>query len=162
MTDKLSKAEKRQLRKKEKEEKRAKSVKIATESEQLAIKTLKIAPIPEICSKVVKIKKEELSRDKTVYLPSENTFSRDCNLTWCTTRSDKDGEWSWKEQRNWTSEEWNKQIFPSFSSLEKSTWSEILFEHKTTAKGGKNVRKHHSQELYTLVTEAQARWVEPD
>jgi hypothetical protein len=81
-------------------------------------------------------------------------------LTWCTTISDLEGEWSWQEQRCWTEEEWQTQILPNLSSLEKSTWSEILFEQKTPAKGGKSVPKHHSQELITLVKEAQNRWIE--
>lgn len=52
------------------------------------------------------------------------------------------------------------QILPNFSLLEKSTWSEILFEQKTPAKGDKSRSKHHFQLLTTLVQEAQDRWIE--
>jgi len=160
MTDKPSKAERRQQRQEEKAQARkAKSVRFSSSVENLAIKTVKIAPIPELSLKAVKVQ-EEPSRKKSLYLPSEELFSITCNLTWCTTVSDLDGKWSWQEQRCWTGEEWQTQILPNFSLLEKSTWSEILFEQKTPAKGGKSVPKHHPQELTTLVQEAQDRWIE--
>jgi len=160
MTDKLSKAQKRGLRQEKKAQaQKEKAVKLLSGVENLATKTVKIAPIPELDLKIVKVQ-EQSDRTKSVYIPSEEKFSFDCNLTWCTTRSDLEGEWSWKEQRRWTEEEWNTQILFNFSLLEKSTWSEILFEHKTPAKGDKSVPKHHSQELNTLVKEAQTRWIE--
>lgn len=160
MTDKPSKAERRQQRQKEKAQAReAKSVRLSSSVEGSAIKTVKIAPIPELSLKVVKVQ-EEPSRSKSLYLSSEELFSITCNLTWCTTVSDLDGEWSWQEQRCWTEEEWQTQILPNFSFLEKSTWSEILFEQKTPAKHGKSVPKHHHQELTTLVQDAQDRWIE--
>ena len=160
MTDKPSKAERRQQRQKEKAQAReAKSVRFSSSVESSAIKTVKIAPIPELFLKVVKVQ-EEPNRNKSLYLPSEESFSITCNLTWCTTMSDLEGEWSWQEQRCWTEEEWQTQILSNFSFLEKSTWSEILFEQKTPAKGGKSVPKHHNQELTTLVQEAQDRWIE--
>jgi len=160
MTDKPSKAERRQQRQEEKAQARkAKSVRFSSSVENLAIKTVKIAPIPELSLKAVKVQ-EEPSRKKSLYLPSEELFSITCNLTWCTTVSDLDGKWSWQEQRCWTGKEWQTQILPNFSLLEKSTWSEILFEQKAPAKGGKSVPKHHPQELTTLVQEAQDRWIE--
>lgn len=160
MTDKFSKAQKRRLRQEEKAQaQKEKAVKLLYGVENLATKTVKIAPIPELDLKIVKVQKQP-DRTKSVYIPSEEKFSLDCNLTWCITISDLEGEWSWKEQRRWTEEEWTTQIFHNFSSLEKSTWSEILYEHKTPAKGGKMVPKHHSQELNTLVKEAQTRWIE--
>ncbi|NER20972.1 MAG: hypothetical protein F6J96_09720 [Symploca sp. SIO1C2] len=160
MTDKLSKAEKRRRRQEEKAQARkAKSVKLSSNAENLGTKTVKIAPIPELNVKTVKVQ-EEPSRAKSVYITSEETFSNACNLTWCTTMSDLEGEWSWQEQRCWTEEEWQTQILPNFSLLEKSTWSEILFEQKTPAKGNKSVPKHHHQELTTLIQEAQDRWIE--
>ncbi|NES20921.1 MAG: hypothetical protein F6K41_18805 [Symploca sp. SIO3E6] len=160
MTDKLSKAEKRRRRKEEKAQaQKAKSVKLSSNVENLGTKTVKIAPIPDLNLKIVKVQ-EEPSRAKSVYIPSEEAFSIACNLTWCTTRSDVEGEWSWQEQRRWTEEEWQTQILPNFSLLEKSTWSEILFEQKTPARGNRSVPKHHSQELTTLLQEAQDRWIE--
>ena len=160
MTDKPSKAERRQQRQEEKAQARkAKSVRFLSSVENLAIKTVKIAPVPDLSLKTVKVQ-EEPSRNKSLYLPSEELFSITCNLTWCTTVSDLDGKWSWQEQRCWTDEEWQTQILPNFSLLEKSTWSEILFEQKTPAKGGRSVPKYHHQELTTLVQEAQDRWIE--
>jgi len=161
MTDKpSSKAEKRRQRQEEKAQARkAKSVKFSSSMESLATKTVKIAPIPEIASKVVKVQ-EQPSRNKSIYLPNEEAFSITCNLTWYVEISDTEGEWSWQEQRRWTEEEWQTQILSNFSLLEKSTWSEILFEQKTPAKGDRSVPKHHHQELTTLRLEAQNRWIE--
>jgi hypothetical protein len=161
MKDKLSsRAEKRKQKQEGKAKKRkAKSVKFSSSMENLVTKTVKIAPIPELDLKVVKVQEQPI-RNKFVYLPNEEAFSMACHLTWCTTISDSEGEWSWREQRSWTEEEWQTQILPNLSSLEKSTWSEILFVQKTPAKCGKSVPKHHGQELTTLVLEAQNRWIE--
>ncbi|MFN7716465.1 MAG: hypothetical protein ACK5QS_13435 [Pseudanabaenaceae cyanobacterium] len=159
MTDKLSKAEKRKQRQEEKAQARkAKSVKFSSSAEDAVVKTVKIAPIPELSLKVVKVQ-EIPSRNKSLYLPSEESFTITCNLTWCTTVSDLQGKWSWQEPRCWTEEEWETQIHYHFSLLEKLTWSEIL-EQKTPAKHGKSLRKNHHQELSSLVQEAQGRWIE--
>ena len=74
--------------------------------------------------------------------------------------SDVEGVWSWGEPRAWTEDEWETQILRNFAELERLTWSEILFQQKTVAKGNKSVSKHHFQEIWTLVEEAQERWLE--
>jgi hypothetical protein len=159
MTDKLSKAQKRIKKKKDKAEaSKAKSVNFSSSVEISASKTVKIAPIPVIVLKNVQ-NQEQPSIKKSVSSPKE-AFSTACNLTWCDTQSDLEGEWSWREKRQWTDAEWETQILPSFNSLEKSTWAEILFVQKTGAKRGRRANKHHAQELTTLVKEAQDRWIE--
>jgi hypothetical protein len=160
MTDRLSKAEKRKLRQEKKTQaQQEKSVKFSSTIENLAVKAVKISLIPELSLKNVKIQ-EQPQRSKSVYIPGEEKFSNACHLTWCTTISDLEGEWSWKEQRCWSEGEWQNQILQNFSLLEQSTWSEILFEQKTPAKGGRHVSKNHHQELITLTEEAQNRWIE--
>lgn len=163
MIDKLSKADKRKLRQEEKAQSRkTKSIRFSSSVESLVTKTVKIAPIPNLNVKIVKVQEQpdhSKSVSKSVYIPNEENFSNTCNLTWCTTMSDREGVWSWQEQRCWNEQEWKNQIFLNFSLLEKSTWSEILFEQKTPAKGDKNVPKHHPQEIATLVEEAQDRWM---
>jgi hypothetical protein len=85
MTDKPSKAEKRRQRQEEKAQARkAKSVKFSSSVESWATKTVRIAPIPKLDLKVVKVQ-EQPSRNKSVYLPNEEAFSIACHLTWCTT-----------------------------------------------------------------------------
>lgn len=160
MTKKKSKADKRQLRKDKKDEARKdKSVRFSSTSDNLAAKTVKIAPIPEIASKTLRTH-EAPEQSKSVYIPNEELFSiTECNLTWCTSHSDIDGEWSWREPRQWTEAEWQTEIHPNFKSLEKSTWYEILYVQKVSASGGKRVPKNHPQEISTLVNEAQKRWI---
>ena len=93
MTDKPSKAEKRQQRQEEKAQAhKAKSVRFSSSVENSAIKAVKIAPIPELSLKAVKVQ-EEPSRNKSLYLSGEELFSIICNLTWCTTVSDLNGKW---------------------------------------------------------------------
>ena len=160
MTAKLSKSEKRRRRKEEKEQARKKkSVKFPSGMQSEVSKNVKIAPIPLLDLKTVKVH-EKPSATKSLYIPTENVFSNSCNLTWCNSISDVRGNWSWKESRLWTDHEWETQILHNFRLLEKSTWSEILFDHKTPAKGKKFVNKHHHQELFTLIKEAQERWME--
>ena len=86
MKDKLSsRAEKRKQKQEGKAKKRkAKSVKFSSSMENLVTKTVKIAPIPELDLKVVKVQEQPI-RNKFVYLPNEEAFSMACHLTWCTT-----------------------------------------------------------------------------
>lgn len=160
MTRKLSKSEKRKKRQEEKERSRQdKAVRLGVDMGGEGKKRVKIAPIPEIPSKVVKVHGVP-NQSKSVYTATESGFSNDCHLTWCTTIADVEGEWSWQEPRAWTEEEWQTQISRNFAELERLTWSEILFQQKTVAKGNKSVSKHHFQEVETLVAEAQDRWLE--
>lgn len=159
MTDRPSKAEKRQQRQERKnQEDKRKSVRFAENIvANLTDKTVKIAPILEL-NKAVKTE-EEPTNTKTVYIPNEENFSNDCTLTWCITHSDVEGEWSWKESRAWTDEEWEKQICSHFASLDGLTWTEILGQ-RTPAKHGRSALRHHLQELSSLIKEAQSRWIE--
>ncbi|MEM9449967.1 MAG: hypothetical protein AAGA75_15690 [Cyanobacteria bacterium P01_E01_bin.6] len=157
--DKLSKAERRKQKREEKALKKKKAVKFPPGFEEPPTEAKRIAPIPDLHLKIVKFH-EKPTQDKSVYIPTVEVFSLDCHLTWCTTISDLDGEWSWREKRVWTDEEWSEQILPKFNLLEGSTWNEILNVHKTNAKGGKSVPSHHDQELMTLDREAQNRWIE--
>jgi hypothetical protein len=160
MKDKPSKAEKRVQRQIEKAQSaKGKSVKFPSGEGSLGAKTVRIAPIPDIVLKNVQYQKQA-DTEKVVYIPNESAFSTACNLTWCKTKADRAGAWSWKEQRAWTEKEWETQILPNFKDLEKLAWSEILFEQKTSAKGQKRVPKHHKQEISSLVKEAQDRWIE--
>jgi hypothetical protein len=159
MTDRFSKAEKRQQRQEEKNQKRKeKSVRFAENiGASLTSKAVRIAPILEL-RKTVKTD-EKPSNAKTVHIPNEEIFSNNCILTWCTTHSDVQGEWSWKELRAWTNEEWEGRILPSFSSFQSLTWSEIL-EQRTPASGGRSLLRNHFQEVSSLIEEAQLRWLE--
>jgi hypothetical protein len=161
MTREPSKAEKRELRKAEKREaQKDAQVKFPSTANEASSKTLKrVAPIPDLSQKVFR-SQEKPRREKFVYLPTEDKFSNDCVLTWCASRFDSEGEWSWKEQRQCSETEWEEQINPNFKNLEELTWREIQFDLKVPAKGGKSVPRHHSQEVCTLITEAQDRWME--
>jgi hypothetical protein len=71
MKDKPSKAERRKQRQEEKAQARkVKSVRFSSSVDHSVIKTVKIAPIPELSLKVVKVQ-EEPSRNKSLYFPSE-------------------------------------------------------------------------------------------
>lgn len=159
MNNRPSKAEKRRQRQEERSRVRKdKIVRLPNSLLGPGVKSLRIAQIPELESKKVRYHEQPI-RSKTIYVPTQLEFSSGCNMTWCTSISDVEGEWSWRELREWSDDEWNTQIVPGFESLQKSTWSELLFEQKVPAKGGKLVPKHHHQELSTLVREAQERWI---
>lgn len=80
-------------------------------------------------------------------------------MTWCHTKSDQVGQWTWGELRAWTVEEWDGTILPSLNHLKNSTWEEI---EQMSAPGKKNrrLRSHHWHDLIDLVEEAQQRWIE--
>lgn len=160
MGEKLSKSQKREQRQAEKViAQQEKSVKFKETALPNKIKQIKIAEILSLGGKVVKTH-EFPAQDKCVYISNQETLTLDCCLTWCTTHSDIDGNWSWNESRAWTDDEWLNDIKPNFNALERNTWQELLHEHKVPARGGKHVPKNHPQEIHTLVTEAQSRWLE--
>jgi hypothetical protein len=160
VTDRLTKAEKRELRQADKSAVRqAKAVKFAASIEPSEVKQIKIAPIEGLGDKAVKTAITP-RQEKSVFIPNQQELTKDCNLTWCTTHADIEGTWSWKETRAWSDEEWANHVHPTFKGLEKSTWYELEHVHKVPAKGGRHVPKNHSQEVSTLVDEAKNRWVE--
>lgn len=75
-------------------------------------------------------------------------------VTWCITRADREGAWSWGEPRAWTEDEWTGVITPKFDKYVQMTWQEI---DRATSDSG--LRMHHGHELSDLVKEAQDRWV---
>lgn len=46
-------------------------------------------------------------------------------MTWCISVSDTEGDWSWKESRAWTEEEWTTELSRELEPLKQMTWSEI-------------------------------------
>lgn len=74
-------------------------------------------------------------------------------VTWCNTKVDIDGTWSWNEPRAWTDDEWNDDVHPKFKSFSALTWYEI------DAQGSESGHKmHHEQDFSTIHKEAQDRW----
>ena len=77
------------------------------------------------------------------------------SVTWCQTKADIGGKWSWGELRQWADEEWAVEIQPFFAEMSKLTWKEV--DDRSSESGHK---MHHGHELSDLVGEAQARWIE--
>ena len=75
-------------------------------------------------------------------------------MTWCISEKDVAGAWSWREQRQWTDEEFDAHIKYTLDLLTNSTWHEI---HQMRSGGLQN---HHSQEVASIIDEAQQRWAE--
>jgi hypothetical protein len=157
----LSKAERRELRKAERTEKdKVKALKLAAELGE-AVKTPRVAEVIPL-RRAPRIAAWPAS-DKTVKTPKEPYADiLDCRMTWCKTQADLAGSWSWGEKRQWTPEEWEDDIEPTLNSASQSDWNNILNVQKVTVRDGKQVPKHHHQEVSTLVKEAQERWIEHD
>ena len=77
-------------------------------------------------------------------------------MTWCASIADTDGAWSWREERQWTDNEFTNHISKTLNSLAQSTWHDI---HQMRSGG---LSSHHEQELSTIVNEAQDRWMQLD
>lgn len=77
------------------------------------------------------------------------------SVTWCVTRADLEGHWTWGEARGWEQKEWDEEIKPAFSSFAMMTWGDV---DKCSSESGH--RMHHHHELGDLVAEAQNRWVD--
>jgi hypothetical protein len=76
-------------------------------------------------------------------------------MEWCSKQADLEGKWSWGQQRQWSSQEWDSIIKPNLETFSNLTWSEILAQ--TTGDNGRH-RKHHDMEISLICTEAQNRW----
>jgi len=75
-------------------------------------------------------------------------------MTYCVTRKDHEGTWSWMEPRAWTAAEWQQEIEPSMTNFSRLTWGEI-----DALASGSGHKMHHSHETKQLVQEAKQRWV---
>lgn len=74
-------------------------------------------------------------------------------VTWCITKADKDGKWSWHELREWTNDEWNTDIDPTFKEFTQKTWAQI-----DELSSGSGHKMHHDQDVSSLIKEARRRW----
>jgi hypothetical protein len=74
-------------------------------------------------------------------------------VTWCTTRADREDIWSWGEPRDWKQDEWDSTMHPPLQHFADLTWQEVdQFSSETGHK------MHHGHEVGYLVDEAQERW----
>lgn len=79
-------------------------------------------------------------------------------MEYCDLKSDREGTWSWGQNRNWPDADWNDTIKPALEELSKLTWSEILAQ--VTGGDRKRRKKHHDMEISTIAAEASKRWAE--
>jgi hypothetical protein len=157
----MSKAEQRRLRKLEQAEK------IRADSERLSksmsgfVRTPRVAPVVALPrGPKVAVSPSTEKTAKTGVDPESGLFA--LQLTWCSTQSDIKDKWSWGETRAWTEQEFSNDIKANFSEMQKLTWGMLLNEQKVAVKGGKQVPKHHYQDIQTLPKEARDRWTELD
>lgn len=77
-------------------------------------------------------------------------------ITWCVTRSDIVGSWTWGVGRAWSNDDWDHLIEPALAEFNNLSWAEALSQ----ITGGKNGRhrKHHDMDVGDLIEEAQDRW----
>ncbi|MGL6564829.1 hypothetical protein [Aeromonas dhakensis] len=76
-------------------------------------------------------------------------------VTWCDTKADLVGSWSWGELRAWQQSEWDQIIGPPFEQFRKLTWREI--DELSSDTGHK---MHHGHDVGDLIVEAQERWLD--
>lgn len=76
-------------------------------------------------------------------------------VTWCTKKSDRKDSWSWREERNWTEEEYREIIEPKFKEFQEMTWARV---NEFSSDGGHKM--HHGQGQDSIVPEARARWLD--
>lgn len=77
------------------------------------------------------------------------------HVTWCVRKRDITDSWSWGEVRQWSSAEWSGTIGPAFANFERLTWGEL---QKLTS--DTQHLMHHDQELSSICSEAQQRWLD--
>lgn len=75
-------------------------------------------------------------------------------MAWCFTKKDVEGDWSWKEPREWSTSEWDELILPKMTEFAKLTWAYI---DTFSSEGGHKM--HHTQAIDQISAEAQSRWL---
>lgn len=81
-------------------------------------------------------------------------------MTWCITKADRDGHWSWPERsepRDWTDDEWESVIYPPFKEFGQMTWATV-----DSFASGSEHKMHHGQPFNRIVDAAQERWMHLD
>lgn len=116
-------------------------------SKSLEAEGLPRLPLP--VSRVIGVRNGKQPHAEFVNLP----------MTWCASKSDVEGRWTWDEPRAWTDWEWESNVSPSLDQMRNGTWKDILYVQKAKARDGKVVPKHHAQEVSSLVKEARDRWL---
>lgn len=91
------------------------------------------------------------SEENTVKVAPTN--QRASKVTWCASKGDVEGIWSWGENRQWTEAEWGETIKPTLDGFKNLTWQEV-----DDFSSGSGHKSHHSQDLATISYEAQLRW----
>jgi hypothetical protein len=77
------------------------------------------------------------------------------HVTWCITKADREGNWSWGEPRNWAQEEWDDTISPAMVQFANMTWAQV-----DGCGSGTGHKMHHGHELDEIIPEAYERWRE--
>lgn len=150
----VTKKEKRELRKKEKLERFEASksnllVKVQIEKDPQFANLPNTEQNPKIAPQIA----HKVSRSGKSIKVRHSTSRWGQLVTWCDTKKDTEGNWTWGEPRQWNPDEWNGVILPGFQEFEKLTWQEI-----DAAGSGSSHKMHHSQELSEIIREAQDRW----
>lgn len=97
-----------------------------------------------------------LSKTPKVLSPSNYT---ECYFTWCHSKADIDGAWSWvnNEPRAWSQAEAQSVIEPHMNNLINKSWSEVEQESYNGKKKFRKLRNKY-QDLSSICDEAQKRW----
>lgn len=79
-------------------------------------------------------------------------------MQWSRDKEDKDGSWSWGDQRNWGDTVWNELLLPFLSEYAKKKWKAILAEKWHNKKKTRN--KHIYYNVRSIHEEARGRLID--
>lgn len=154
----MSKAEERKARKEKKKKKKEEKAVRMSEQSRAILETANTRQ-PKAASFPLGADKVPRSNTPTKNTSPKSIAPNDYEMSWCISRSDGVGEWSWKEARAWTEAEYQEEI-SKLNQYAGQKWHRVTNDYKTKAKGGKQVPLNHSQEVSSLCSEARGRWEE--
>ncbi|WP_016952253.1 hypothetical protein [Anabaena sp. PCC 7108] len=118
-------------------------------------KKVRLAQNIEVSSKLVRVTgKPDLTKiPRSVNANDYNNHY----FSWCVSKADLEGVWSWGEARKGEKEEYLDNIKSHLQSLNNNSWKEVETQ---TYNGASNYRKivNKSQALNSICEEAQERW----
>ncbi len=150
--DRAARREERKLAKQQKAHRLAQKY-----ADEDATKEIKEHIIRE-CPKVPITPENRKERLDKLPVINDKPSTYDSQMTWCTTLADIAEQWSWSENRSWSDDEWKDEILRELESLSKLTWSEISRMETGEGKRKKRRKRHHPQEVETIISEAKKRW----
>lgn len=128
---------------------------IARKSEALLKHLAKSARLREVVPQGGPRLNSAPSDEKQVRIGADPVSIYSMKMSWACDAPDCDGAWSWGDQRQWGSGDWDDVILPKLAEWSQLTWGEI-----DKFASGSGHKMHHNMDTSSILDEARLRMME--